>query len=123
MQRVLNAEATQYLEKEVRVAGWVNSIRSHGKIIFVDLRDRSGLLQLVFSPAKENLYKLAQKMKPEWVIGVEGKIAKRPSGMINPKIETGKIELQPESVEIFSEAKLCLFPLTLQGMRYQKRRD
>ena len=127
MQRILNAETNKYLEKEVRVAGWVNSIRSHGKIIFIDLRDRSGLLQIVFSPKEENpsttakpgagqsLYELAQKIKPEWVIGVEGKIRERPKGMINPKIETGKIELHPESLEIFSRAKTLPFSIDTPG--------
>ena len=115
MQRILNKETNNYFEKEVKVAGWVNSIRSHGKIIFIDLRDRSGLLQIVFTPKKENLYQLAQKIRPEWVISVEGKIEKRPAGMINPKIETGKIELHAENVEIFSQAKTLPFSIDTSG--------
>ena len=57
--------------QRVKVAGWVNTIRSHGKVIFVDLRDRSGILQLVFTPDNEKLYTNAQELRPEWVIGVE----------------------------------------------------
>ena len=112
MQRVLNAETIKYLSKKVRVCGWVNTIRSHGKILFVDLRDRSGLLQIVFTPnLNSKLYELAETLRPEWVIEVVGKIAKRPKGMENPKIETGRIELQPDKLEIFSQAKTLPFPL------------
>ena len=103
MRRILNVETTKYIDKEVRTAGWVDSVRSHGKVMFIDLRDRSGLLQIVFGPSNESLYKQAQKLRPEWVIEVKGKIGKRPSGMINPKIETGKIELHPEDLKVFSD--------------------
>lgn len=115
MQRILNIETPKYSGKEVEVAGWVNSIRSHGKILFVDLRDRSGLLQIIFTPKEEDLYKLAQKLRPEWVIGVKGKIGRRPSGMVNPKVVTGGIELQPTDLEIFSQAKTLPFPIDTPG--------
>jgi len=123
MKRILNTETIKYLGKEVRTCGWVNSIRSHGKIIFVDLRDRSGLLQIVFAPnlnskpktQNSKLYELAKELRPEWVIGVEGEIKKRPVGMINPKIETGNIELYPKSLEIFSRAKTLPFSVETSG--------
>jgi aspartyl-tRNA synthetase len=124
MERILNKESIKYLGKKVRVCGWVQTIRSHGKIIFIDLRDRSGVLQLVFTPHQKNggkkspqedVYKLAQELRPEWVIEVEGEIKKRPVGMINPKIETGKIELHPTQMEIFSRAKTLPFPIDTSG--------
>jgi len=115
MKRTLNIEAPKYLGKSVRVCGWVQTIRSHGKIIFIDLRDRSGILQLVFTPEKKELYKMAQKLRPEWVIGVEGTIQKRPAGMINPKIETGNVELHPLNIEVFSQAKTLPFPVDTPG--------
>lgn len=115
MERILNRETTKYFGKKVKVCGWVQTIRSHGKIIFVDLRDRSGILQLVFTPEKEELYKMAQKLRPEWVIGVEGTIQKRPAGMINPKIETGNVELHPLNIEVFSQAKTLPFPVDTPG--------
>ena len=126
MQRILNAETIKYFGKNVKVCGWVQTIRSHGKIIFIDLRDKSGILQLVFTPHQnkfgagqapenENLYKLAQTIRPEWVIGVEGVVAERPKGMINPKIETGKIELHPAELEIFSQAKTLPFAVDTPG--------
>jgi len=115
MQRILNIETVKYLSKKVKVCGWVKTIRCHGKIIFIDLRDRSGLLQLVFTPEVKDLYEKCQKLRPEWVIGVEGEIKKRPKKMINPKLETGRIELQPKKLEIFSQAKTLPFPVDTSG--------
>lgn len=115
MKRVLSAQTTEYLGETVRVAGWVHSVRSHGKIFFIDLRDRSGVLQLVFTQKDEELYKTTRKLRPEWVIEVVGEIAKRPKGMINPKIETGKIELQPQKLEILSKAKTLPFAIDTPG--------
>jgi aspartyl-tRNA synthetase len=111
MKRILNRETTKYLRKKVKVCGWVHSLRSHGKILFLDLRDKSGLLQIVFSPKKENLFWLAQKLKPEWVICLEGQIKERPKEMVNPKIETGKIELLAEKLEILNQAKTLPFEI------------
>jgi len=105
MKRILTNETTKYLEKKVKVCGWVHSIRSHGKIIFIDLRDGQGFLQIVFTPKNEDVYKIAQKLDQEWVIKVQGKVQKRPKQMINPKMKTGEVELQVDDVEILSEAK------------------
>jgi len=117
LQRILNNQTPQYLGKKVMVAGWVQTIRSHGKLIFIDLRDRTGILQIVVAPTGENSpsYKVAQEIRPEWVIGVEGIIENRPKGMVNPRIETGKIELRPEKIEVFSQAKTLPFPIDTPG--------
>jgi aspartyl-tRNA synthetase len=112
MQRILNAETKKYINETVKVCGWVDSRRDHGKIIFIDLKDRSGLLQIVFVPQNEKAYSLAQDLRPEWVVSVEGKIVNRPPAMINPKIETGKVELQAENLEIFSKAKTLPFEIS-----------
>ena len=89
----------------VELFGWVNVRRDHGKIIFIDLRDRSGIAQLVFTPQNEELYKIAETLRPEWVISVKGEVAKRPKGMENPEIETGKVEVKVSELKILSEAK------------------
>jgi len=115
MKRILTGETTKYLGKEIKVSGWVHSVRSHGKIIFIDLRDKEGLLQIVFIPKNKELYEIAKELKPEWVISVEGKIQERPKQMINPKIETGKIELLSEKLEVLSEAKTLPFPVDTDG--------
>jgi len=109
MERIYNLETIKYIGKQVKVCGWTQRVRSHGQIIFIDLRDKSGILQLVFTPKEKELYETAQKIRPEWVIGIEGVITERPKTMINPKIETGKVELHPEKLEIFSEAKTLPF--------------
>lgn len=115
MQRILNIKTIKYLGKKVKVCGWVKAWRAHGKILFIDLRDRSGILQLVFTPKNKVLYKLADTLRPEWVISVEGKIKRRPKGMENPKIETGKIELEVENLEILAQAKTLPFSIDSPG--------
>jgi len=123
MKRILNLETIKYLQKNVKVAGWVQTIRAHGKILFIDLRDKSGLVQIVFSPnpklkvknEKLKVYDLARSLKPEWVIEVVGEVNKRPEGMKNPKIKTGGIEIQAESLEVFSRAKTLPFPIDTPG--------
>lgn len=117
MKRILISETPKYLNKEVMVCGWVKAVRSHGKIIFVDLRDRSGILQLVFTPKEEKLYPIAQKLRPEWVISVKGKIKERPKDMVNPKIETGKVELYAKEINIFSKAKTL--PISIDTPGYE----
>jgi len=115
MRRIPNLETTKYLGKKVKVCGWVNTIRSHGKILFIDLRDRSGILQIVFTPEDKELYEFSQKIGPEWVISAVGTIAQRPTGMVNPKIETGQIELRPIKLEVFSQAKTPPFSIDSSG--------
>jgi len=115
MTRTEIKETKNCVNQKVKVCGWVQTVRSHGKILFIDLRDRSGILQVVFTPKNEKLYELAQKLRPEWVILVEGEIQKRPAGMLNPKIETGSIELHSEKLEVFSEAKTLPFAIDTTG--------
>ncbi|MBM3258045.1 MAG: aspartate--tRNA ligase, partial [Candidatus Nealsonbacteria bacterium] len=111
MQRTLNIETTKYIGKKVKVAGWVDVRRDHGKIIFIDLRDISGLLQVVFTPKNDEIYKIAQGLRPEWVISIEGTVQERPKQMVNPKLPTGQIELQAEKLEVLSKAKTLPFEI------------
>ncbi len=106
MKRIAIEETSKYVGKKVKVAGWVHSRRDHGKLIFIDLRDRSGLLQVVFTGKEANA------LRPEWVISVEGSINKRPKGMINKELPTGKVELRAEKLEILSKAKTPPFEIT-----------
>ncbi len=94
------------------LAGWVSTVRDLGGIIFVELRDRSGLFQLVADPNKNpTAYKVIQKLKDEYVIKATGTITKRPDETYNPKLPTGEVEIYPDSVEILAEAALLPFPL------------
>lgn len=115
MKRILTSETTKYIGKKVKVCGWVQTVRSHGKIIFVDLRDRSGLLQIVVSPGVGPLSKLTKEIRPEWVIEIEGMVNKRPKGMENPKIEIGMVELAVENLKVLAKAKTLPFAIDTPG--------
>ena len=112
MQRTLTSDTIQKIGKSVKVAGWVHVRRDHGKIIFIDLRDRSGILQIVFTPEKKEAHKTAQNLRPEFVVSIEGKIKERPRELVNPKIETGEIEMEAEKLEILNESKTPPFEIT-----------
>lgn len=111
MPRFLVNETAKHIGEKVKVAGWVNTRRAHGKILFIDLRDRSGILQVVFVPSNKEVYDLAQELRPEWVIEITGQIVKRPENMINPKIETGQVEMSVESLKVLSEAETPPIPV------------
>jgi aspartyl-tRNA synthetase len=87
------------------VAGWVHGRRDHGGVIFVDLRDRSGLLQVVFDPDQADIFTEAERIRSEYVLGVRGRVRERPAGMVNPKIPSGGVELVAESLEVFARSK------------------
>ena len=91
--------------RQVLLCGWVQSYRDHGGVIFIDLRDREGLTQVVFDPetAKE-AHDLADTLRHEDVIAVEGKVRPRPEGMINPKLRTGEIEVEASSLELLNKS-------------------
>jgi aspartyl-tRNA synthetase len=94
------------------VNGWVNSYRDHGNLVFVDLRDRTGLVQLVFDPEKyPQVHKIARTLRCEWVIGAKGKVRPRGQGMENPRLATGQIEVAVEELEIFNQAKTPPFEI------------
>jgi len=99
---------------EVELSGWVNGRRDHGKLIFIDLRDRSGIIQVVFSPKSVD-YDKAKELRSEWVIKVSGQIAQRPESMVNKEIETGLVELHPEKLEIISQAATPPFAIDTDG--------
>ncbi len=112
MQRILSIETPKFMKKKVKLSGWVDSRRDHGKIIFIDLRDRSGLCQIVFTPKHKEVYQKANELRSEWVISIVGTVKERPKGMENPKIPLGKIEISVEELEILSEAETPPFEIS-----------
>lgn len=82
----------------VAVAGWVHRRRDHGGVIFVDLRDREGLLQVVFDPDRPEIFAEAERIRGEYVLAVKGKIRRRPEGTVNPNMPTGQVELLAEQL-------------------------
>ncbi|HJX69573.1 MAG TPA: aspartate--tRNA ligase, partial [Dehalococcoidia bacterium] len=97
---------TKHIGEVVTLAGWMHRRRDHGGLIFIDLRDREGLVQVVFNPEVSKVgYEIADKMRHEYVVRVTGEIARRPSGTENLKLSTGKIELIATSAEILNPSK------------------
>lgn len=115
MKRLWIKDTVNYLNQEVTLFGWVDRRRDHGKIIFIDLRDRTGVIQLVFTPANKEVYENAQKLRSEWVIAIKGKINQRPQEMVNPKISTGEIEIEVNELKILSQAKTPPFDISSDG--------
>ncbi|HWV15214.1 MAG TPA: aspartate--tRNA ligase [Cellvibrio sp.] len=105
---VLNAE---HIDQEVTLCGWVDRRRDHGGVIFIDLRDRDGIVQVVFDPdAKEN-FELANKVRGEYVLQVTGKVRARAAATVNPNMSTGAIEVYATALKILNEAETIPFPL------------
>jgi len=90
----------------VTLAGWVHRRRDHGGLVFIDLRDRAGLVQVVFNPGvSEEGYRVAEKLRHEYVVNVTGEVAKRPPGTENPKLATGEIEVIAQQAQILNSSK------------------
>ncbi len=102
--------------EEVVLMGWVLRRRDHGGVIFVDLRDRQGLTQVVFDPQiEESAHKKAHALRSEYCIAVKGKVRRRPEGMENPKLKTGYIEVAVNELRILNPSKTPPFPLDEEG--------
>ena len=97
--------------KEVILAGWVNRIRDHGGIVFIDLRDRFGVTQILLDPGNREMSTESAKIRPEYVIQVEGVVRARPEGLVNPKLPTGEIEVEVKKLKILSSAELPPFEI------------
>ena len=96
----------------VRLSGWVDSTRDHGGVVFVDLRDRSGKVQIVFSPEiSEELVEKAKKLRDEFVIAIIGEVRRRPEGTENPKLRTGEIEVYAKELKILNRSLPLPFPI------------
>lgn len=103
MQRNLISETPSLIGKTVKLCGWVNIRRDHGKLIFIDLRDRSGMIQMIVIPDKDEAYKTAKEIRNEFVISVEGLVKQRPGGASNDKISTGGVEIEVEKISILAK--------------------
>ncbi|HEX8103043.1 MAG TPA: aspartate--tRNA ligase [Solirubrobacteraceae bacterium] len=100
------------VDEEVRVAGWVHRRRDHGGLIFIDLRDRSGVVQLVFHPeTAAEAHATAQALRSEHVVSARGTVVRREAGNVNPKLATGEIELSVDSVEVLATSETPPFPV------------
>ena len=102
--RVLANQLHKFLGQKVTVAGWVNSRRDHGGLIFIDLRDHTDIIQLVVTPDTEDSFKLAESVRDEFVLSATGTMRERAKDLINPNINTGKIELVVEELTLLNKS-------------------
>jgi aspartyl-tRNA synthetase len=102
------------LGREVTVAGWVHRRRDHGGVIFVDLRDREGLLQIVFHPDVAHLFAEAERLRNEFVVSVTGTVRERPAGTVNAHLASGKVELVAARIELLNRSEPLPFQLDEQ---------
>lgn len=112
MERVLTADTVEKVGDKVVVKGWVHARRDHGRLIFIDLRDRSGLLQVVFwGGGDAELFKQAEGLRSEYVVAITGTVQKRQENQVNPELPTGSVELAAEKLEILAESETPPFEI------------
>lgn len=99
------------LDKEIKLAGWVHRRRDHGGVIFIDLRDREGLVQIVVNPEKNNAFSTAESVRNEFVVQVVGKVRKRPQGTVNSHLPTGEVEVEVSQLTILNRSEPLPFPI------------
>ena len=103
--RILAAETSKKVSENITVAGWVHSRRDHGGLIFIDLRDHTGLVQLVINPDKKDAFSLAESLRDEFVVRACGVVAERGEGLKNPNIASGDVEIVVDNLEILNRAE------------------
>ena len=111
----------QQVDEQVSVCGWVNRRRDHGGVIFVDLRDKKGMLQVVFDPDDAAMFGDAETLRNEFVIRVEGRLRVRPEGTENPEMATGEVELLAQSLEILNASETPPFQLDEEDVHDDNR--
>ena len=110
-----------HLDQEVTLCGWVHRRRDHGGVIFVDLRDHRGLLQVVFDPDTEATFATAERVRNEYVLQVRGRVRRRPEGTVNPDMPTGQVEVLGLELNVLNAAETPPFQLEDQDIHEETR--
>ena len=105
MERTLALNTPELVGQKVKVAGWVNTRRDHGGVIFVDLRDHTGLVQVVFNPENATMFHVAEGLRDEYCVAIIGSVRQRGEGLENPHIPTGKIEIVASELEVLNKSE------------------
>lgn len=113
--RVLAKDIISREGQEVTLCGFIDTRRDHGKLIFIDIRDRSGVAQMVASDSAQSFYKELERVRQEWVVKVRGMVKKRPKKMVNPNIATGEYEVELQNLTVLSEAAALPLPVDTDG--------
>ena len=111
MQRTKIIDTPKFIGQTIKLAGWVHIRRDHGKLIFVDLRDHSGIIQTVVIPDHVEAHENAKHLRSEFVIEMEGLVKERPMSARNEKSPTGSVELEVSSIKILNESKALPFEI------------
>ena len=111
MKRILITETANHVGKKVKLNGWVQSARRMGKMVFIDLRDVSGIVQVVFLPGNDKMLNKAKELRPEFVVEIIGHVNERPEKLVNKNMPTGKIEIEALELNILSESKTPPFEI------------
>ncbi len=114
------------LNNEITVCGWVHNRRDHGGVVFLDIRDKSGLLQVVYEPENKDTFAVAEKLRSEFVVRVTGIVRRRPEGMVNEKMATGRVEVVGTTLEILNQSPTPPFlpddhQIVNEDLRYKYR--
>jgi aspartyl-tRNA synthetase len=99
------------LDKEITLAGWVHRRRDHGGVLFIDLRDREGLVQVVFNPENKELFAEAEALRSEYVLQIKGRVRARPEGTINANLKTGAVEVVASEMTLYNRSETTPFPI------------
>src|SRR5207237_3097565 len=99
------------VDRVVTRCGWAHRRRDHGGVIFIDLRDREGLAQVVFDPDRHDAFRTAERVRNEFVLKVTGKVRRRPEGTVNPELRSGEVEVLAHEVEVLNASAPIPFQL------------
>jgi aspartyl-tRNA synthetase len=120
MNKINIKDLNDYIDKEVTLYGWVDNRRDHGKLIFLDLRDETGKIQVVVLPKPEEIHGLADRLRSEWVVLVKGLVKQRPEKMVNSDDLMGNLEIELLNLEIISKSKTSPFDLSTDGFEVKE---
>ncbi len=113
--RTYTQDISKHENQQVTLMGWIDVRRDHGKLLFVDVRDRTGIAQIVFFAGEKELYQTADALRPEWVVAITGTVQKRPEAMRNPNLATGEWEVSASKLVILGKAETSPIPLDTDG--------
>ncbi|MCW8826069.1 MAG: OB-fold nucleic acid binding domain-containing protein, partial [Gammaproteobacteria bacterium] len=103
-----------HIDQEVELSGWVHRRRDHGGVIFIDIRDREGLTQVVFDPDVEDMFVIAEQVRNEYVLNIKGRVRARPEGTVNKDLPTGEIEILGKEITIVNRSVTPPFMLDVE---------
>ncbi|MGI5826020.1 MAG: aspartate--tRNA ligase [Patescibacteria group bacterium] len=115
MERTYAKETINRVGQKVLLKGWVFNIRNHGQLIFIDFRDNTGLIQIVVDQSSLEVHQIASGLGREWVVEVMGEVKTRAENLVNPKLETGKVEVLAEGIKVLNKSQELPFPLDTDG--------